>query len=261
MTVAGTWENEYGSRMTLVVEGGAVAGMYDSTTGATGRYHVTGWQSATEPTPEVGQPVALTIGWHSVSDGPPDAGMHWTSILGGQIIIVDGGELLSVSHLLVATSGFTGLCERGIYNDKLTYRRVTGSSSLPGGQTPDRAECGDPLAGAWRGDDGVELDVQVLHDASGRVGFLAGALTLTSRKLDITGFTDINAERDNVGFQSVAIAAVDNGRNVTVALGGWIDDATDTLTLQALTNHATSDDSTWLQTTIRPLQFHRCSKA
>lgn len=257
VTVAGIWENEYGSRMALEVEGEAVFGIYESTTGATGRYLVAGRQSAADPTMQSGQPVSLAIAWHSVADGPPDAGWHWTSALGGQISLVDDQELLTASHLLVVTCAFEGLCQRGVYCDKLTFRRLAREPvrHLPGPLPMDLVQ--DPLAGRWRADDGTALDLKVAADRGHGPGFVNGSLILDSRKLEIVGFTDIKATSAETGYQSVAITAFDDVRNVTIALGGWIDEAGGELALQSLTSRATRAADTWLQTDIQPLQFRR----
>ena len=81
MTVAGVWENEYGSRMILAVEekpagSGAIWGVYESTTGSTGRYLVTGRRGGTASGGN-GQPLALAIAWRSVGGDPADPSWHW----------------------------------------------------------------------------------------------------------------------------------------------------------------------------------------
>ncbi|MCT2398810.1 avidin/streptavidin family protein [Novosphingobium mangrovi (ex Huang et al. 2023)] len=257
MTVAGTWENEYGSRMTLAVDGAGVFGIYESTTGSTGRYRVVGHQSQESPTPEAGQPVALAIAWHSVAGGPADASWNWVSALGGQISVVDGAEVLSASHLLVATSDFPGLCRQGVFCDKLTYRRVATAPAFPGHMKCGELQIVDVLAGCWQAGDGTVLDIHVRPEPDDRFGVLGGCLTVGGQALEIVGFSDVNAVRDRIGFQSVAITALDRARNATVALGGWIEQASGVLTLQLLTNHATGPADTYLQTAIRPLQFLR----
>lgn len=257
MTVAGTWENEYGSRMTLAVDAAGVFGIYESMTGSTGQYRVLGCQFPEDPTLEAGQPVALAIAWHSVADGPSDASWSWVSALGGQISVVDGEEILSVSHHLVASSDFPGLCRRGVYCDKLTYRRVAAAPASPGQVKSGEPQRMDALAGYWRAGDGTVLDIHVRPEFDDRFGTLGGCLTMAGQALDIAGFSDINAVKDRTGFQSVALTALDRENNATVALGGWIEQTSGNLMLQVLTNHATSPADAYLQTAIRPLQFLR----
>jgi hypothetical protein len=179
------------------------------------------------------------------------------SALGGQISVVDGEEILSVSHHLVATSDFPGLCRRGVYCDKLTYRRVAAAPAFPGHVMCGELQRVDALAGCWRAGDGTVLDIHVRPESGDRFGILGGCLTMAGQVLDIAGFSDINAVKDRIGFQSVALTALDREHNATVALGGWIEQASGNLTLQVLTSQATSPADTYLQTAIRPLQFLR----
>ena len=243
--------------MALAVDAGDVFGIYESTTGSTGQYRVLGCQFPEEPTLEAGQAVALAIAWHSVADGPSDASWNWVSALGGQISAVDGEEVLSVSHLLVASSDFPGLCRRGVYCDKLTYRRVAAEPAFPG-----HVQCGelqriDALAGCWRAGDGTVLDIHLKPEFNNCFGILGGCLTMAGQALEIAGFSDISAVKDRIGFQSVALTALDREHNATVALGGWLEHASGNLVLQVLTSQATSPAESYLQTVIRPLQFLR----
>jgi len=257
MTLAGTWQNEYGSRMSLSVENGAVSGTYDSTTGATGRYLVTGWESEAGRAGDLGCPVALVISWHSIADLAPDPGWHWVSALSGQVHTVGGEELLIVTHLLVASVAFEGLCRRGIYSDKLTFRRLkTKSDHLP---VPLHAtdKLNGPVSGSWTAQDGTIIDVQVVAEIGSGPALVAGALVQGDDRLDILGFTDIRADAHGIGFQSMAIAAADKTRQNILAAGGWFEAATGTVTLQSLTSLATKADQLWLQTDLRPLFFSR----
>ena len=257
MTLAGTWQNEYGSRMSLSVENGTVSGTYDSTTGATGRYLVAGWESAADRTGELGCPVALVISWHSIADFAPDPGWHWVSALSGQVHTVGGEELLIVTHLLIASVPFEGLCRRGVYTDKLTFRRLTTSSE----HLPDPLHATDKLnrsvSGWWTAQDGTQLDMQVIAKISSGPALVAGALIQGEEKLDILGFTDIRADAQGIGFQSVAIAAADKTRKNILAAGGWLEAARGTVTLQSLASLATKAENLWVQTNLRPLIFNR----
>lgn len=257
MTVAGAWENDYGSRMTLAAEGMRISGTYDSTTGSTGQYLVAGWHSQFEPTAEAGQPVALAISWHSISDGAADASWHWVSTLGGQISIVNGEERLILSHLLVAACSFSGVCEQGIYIDKLTYRRVSPSAVPSASPSQQPKHFSNALTGSWRANNGIGLEASVSTEENNRFGVVRGTLDWDSRRLEVLGFTDIRAEIDHLGHQSVAVTAIDIVRNNAMSLGGWIDYATGALNLQSLVSRTTAADSIYLQTTTRPLQLSR----
>ncbi|MGE6691134.1 avidin/streptavidin family protein [Sphingobium xenophagum] len=260
MTLVGIWENAYGSRMTLSAEGDAIAGVYESTTGSTGQYLVSGWQLDSEPTAAAGQPVSLAIEWHSVVEGPADASWNWVSALGGQINIVDGEDSLILSHLMIASSDFEGLADSGVYVDKLTYHRVTDTTPPSGSAEPGVADADDPLSGEWTSADGAMLSILVTPDTENRFGYVSGTLAVEGSETPISGFTDVNATADGLQFQSVSIIASDTEKGVTRSLGGWIELATGVLSLQLLTNHVTAASSNYVQTDIRPLTFEKVTQ-
>ena len=255
--LAGTWENEYGSRMTLAAEQGAISGIYGSSTGSIGQYRVVGWCSGAEPTVVAGQPVGLAIAWHSIADGPSDASWNWTSSLGGQVSILAGEEVLVVTHLLVATTPFPGLCEPGVYSDKLNYRRVSDATAV-GDRAPIPADRSDPQTRSWAAEDGTKIRLEVNPERHRRFGLVSGSLWSGSAELEIAGFTDYSERSNREGRQSLAIAAVDHSQNIAVTFGGWIDHETGILSVQSLRNKATSKSDTYLQTAIRPMTFVRC---
>lgn len=123
-SVAGTWRNDYGSVMTLSVSGNRVSGTYQSSTGSTGKYEVTGFQVQSASGADINLPVALAIEWSSTGDDPLDPSWNWCSGLSGQLSVTDQGDVLTLTHLLVATSDFPGLADRANYIDKLVYRRI-----------------------------------------------------------------------------------------------------------------------------------------
>jgi saccharopepsin len=260
VTVAGTWENEYGSRMTLAAEGSAVSGSYASTTGSTGRYVVLGRQANIEPTAEAGQPVALAISWHSIRDDPADASWEWVSSLGGQVSLIGGEEILILNHLLIATKAFPGVCKQGIYIDKLTYRRVRAEAPPDMQNSAVAEEVTHPLVGAWSADDGAALELSVKSAACRRFGVVSGTLREGPRAFDIAGLTNLVAKDGGTSHQAVAIVTADLMESKAVSLGGWIVRETGALTVQAATHYSTAHDSTYLQSAVRPLLLIRTDK-
>jgi hypothetical protein len=257
MTVAGIWGNEYGSRMTLASRGDGIFGIYESTTGSVGKYLVTGWQLDAEPVAGAGQPVALAIEWHSIVAGLPDASWNWVSALGGQISLVGGQEALILSHLLVASSGFDGLCGHGIHTDKLTYHRVGDATPPQMSARQGAPAMQDPLAGEWLAAEGARLDLVVSPDTQGRFGYLSGTMVLDGATLTLAGFTDVNAAQDGLARQSVSIVAKDESRGVTLAFGGWIELVTGVVTVHRLTSRITTAANAYAQTDIWPMEFRR----
>lgn len=259
MTIAGVWENEYGSRMILAVEekpagSGAIWGIYESTTGSTGRYLVTGRQGRAASGGN-GQPLALAIAWRSVGDDPADPSWHWASAMAGQYHGQDGGAQVTVNHLLVASGEFPGLCGPGLYCDKLTYRRT--SNTPYAGLPPAGVAVPHPASGVWSGADGMRLALRVLAEPGGRVALVDGFLEQDGREIAITGFADLDGQAEESDRCALAITACDDARNRTVAMGGWLEGEAGTLLLQALTGHATPLDGAYLQTSLWPLSLVR----
>lgn len=260
MTLAGVWENDYGSRMTLAVSGdGRVRGIYASTTGSTGEYVVIGCQQAAEPTPRVGQPVALAIAWRSIAGGSADPSWNWSSGLSGQISLRDGEELLVLTHALVASSGFPGLCDAGTHIDRLTYRRVADrpAETLDGPGLP--APQANPLSGTWRSSDDTTLLMIEVHPCCGNlVGRAQGKLMLNGGIWRIDGVTDINALRVGLALQSTGIAALPGGaRDAAIAFAGCLDLQHGELTLLGLSSQSTPPAATYVQTAVMQRTFRR----
>lgn len=255
-SVAGTWTNDYGSLMTLSVRGQQVSGVYQSSTGSTGLYEVTGYQVEAAATPDMGQPVALAIEWHSVSNDPADPSWNWSSGLYGQISFEGTEEVLTLSHLLVASSDFPELASTGTYADKLVYRRsaalhheaMTSPPAAPRLLT-------DKLAGTWIACDGTCLKLHVEAASGGRFGRIRGGLIHASDYLQVSGFTDINAAASGLPHQSLAITAAH--KNDLLALCGTLQLKEDVLELIMMTGVATSPAHTYVQTRISVLTFKR----
>lgn len=260
MSIAGTWENSYGSRMRLLESNGVVSGVYESTTGSTGSYLVSGWQQGSDATAEAGVPVALAIEWHSVDGGQGDASWNWVSALGGQLNLVGGESVLTLTHLMIASSEFVGLCDHGVYVDKLIYNKVTEAAPAASEQARGAIAVDDPVAGQWQDREGALLELLVTPDVQGRFGYLQGRLVLDGSELEVAGFTDINASAEGLPYQSVSVVARDASRGVSLALGGWLELAAGSLSLQRLTSHATSSANNYVQTDIQPMRFGRAGK-
>src|SRR5690606_17229471 len=128
MSFTGVWENGYGSTMTLhQAADGTINGNYQSSTGSTGTYHVSGFASTLEPSQAEGQAAALSIFWRPVDPEPADPSWHWVSGLGGQLTIEDGVPTICLLHALVATVAFTEQeIPAGTWLDKLIYTPKAG---------------------------------------------------------------------------------------------------------------------------------------
>lgn len=255
-SVAGTWTNDYGSLMTLSVRDQKVSGFYQSSTGSIGLYEVTGYQLETVATPDMGQPVALAIEWHSVGNDPADPSWNWSSGLYGQISLEGTEEVLTLSHMLVASSDFPELANTGTYTDKLVYRRS--AAGYHAAITPPpalRPLFRDRLAGTWIACEGSCLKLHVEAASEGRFGRVNGGLIHTSDYWQVSGFTDINAAVSGLTHQSLAITAAH--KNDLLTLSGTLQLKGDVLELIMMTGVATSPAHTYVQTRISALTFKR----
>ena len=257
MSIAGIWQNEYGSRMTLTVRGSVVEGVYASTTGSTGEFSVTGWACENTATTEAGQPVALSVKWHSLVDGEADASWNWASAMGGQVSIVDGREAMVLSHFMIASRSFESLCKHGVYIDKLTFYRISDVPRPVEKLNFIEAKADDPISGSWTASDGSQMDISVQYESEYRLGRLSGLLHLDGTKLVLSGFTDVKAEDHQLDLQATSIVVHNAHNNSTMALGGFLKLKDNALELQVLSNQTTGSEVSYTQSQINFLRFTR----
>ncbi|MBJ2218473.1 pepsin-like aspartic protease [Pseudomonas sp. MF7453] len=261
VSVAGTWQNDYGSLMSLQVSGQQVFGTYQSSTGSTGHYAISGFSSKTGATHAENQPLSLAIEWHDLDEKTSDPSWNWVSGLSGQLSTGDKGDVLTLSHLLIASSDFPDLAGRGTYIDKLVYRRVANPSLANPGHTIESIPVDNDLAGRWIAHDGTTLTLTVESERQYRFGVVRGYLTSSASDavVDVCGFTDINAVASKLAFQSVSLT-VSNTPDATLAtLSGTLDLAQSTLSLLVLTSVPGVPAQAYLATKISPLSFIRAT--
>lgn len=257
LSAAGTWSNDYGSVMTLSVQGNRISGTYQSSTGSTGQYEVSGYQMSPVSKQQQGCPVSLAIEWHSVGKGTTDPSWNWTSGLCGQLYRVDDDDTLVLSHLLVATSDFPGLADQGTYIDKLIYRRVTlEPQPLPIEPTPLR-EIKDRLNGVWLATDGSHLDLSVHACEHHAFGYVTGRLFSKEGEIEVSGFTDINAHASGLSLQSVSLATLKLANASALSLTGSIDLKINILNVLVMASAPTPAGHSYVQTQVKPLTFSR----
>ncbi|MCH8686531.1 avidin/streptavidin family protein [Pedomonas mirosovicensis] len=259
MTLAGTWVNEYGSKMQLAqLNTNLVIGTYSSTTGSTGTYAVIGYQTSAEPTTNAGQAVALAIEWHSITGGQGDNSWHWVSGLSGQISIENNAESLVLAHAMVASTDFPGLATAGTYIDKLIYTRVSDERSPATVTVQEDASLADPMVGSWSANDGTGLLItNVTPYTNGEFGWVRGKAIIGGVVCEIQGVTDINAASNGLTLQSVAITALMGTSGPAVAFGGTLNLQTGVLTLLDLQSQPTAANATYVQTQVSSKTFTR----
>lgn len=252
--ITGTWKNQYGSTMQLMIvpSSGLVYGIYASSTGSTGQYRVYGYYNQNAPA-NVGNAAGLTIYWHSIVAGPSDPSWHWVSGLGGQIVADGIGNTLILNHAMVATDPFPGLANTGTYIDKLTYTRI--SANAPDLVLPaEEGVLGDPIEGAWicDQDSTVQLNLQLAIPSAGVV---KGTFQTSAGIFGAIGMTDTTAQ-GQINLQGLSIASLDNSGGVQV-LSGSLNYGTNRLTLTSLYSQGTASNATYVETMIGTLTFHR----
>ena len=258
MNVNGAWVNVFGSVVSLVqLDGGVVVGTYTSTTGASGSYWVIGFTDPNPPSNGHGQSLSFTILWRSFDGGTPDPSWHYVSGFSGQMLMIDGTPSLVMIHDLVATAVDPGVVDIiGSYPDKLTYvptQPAPAPSWPPPFQPPTSA---DPVDGNWTciQDPEIALSLTLQDDVS---GFLTGTLTTATGAVPLTGFTDNGAGIDGLTRQGLTLAALLPDAHMVVAIAGFLNLATDSLTMSWLESNGTAADSTYTQTRLRGLDLVR----
>jgi saccharopepsin len=227
MSLPGSWQNEYGSVMTLALDGHNVSGTYSSTTGSVGMYEVRGTQVGADPGERRGRPAALAVAWHSIGDDLSDPSWHCSSGLSGQINIVDGEEVLVLAHSMIAMSEFPDLAVAGSYIDKPRYGRAAGDAiAIPpssGAQASHAPAIIDPLVGTWATEDGIEITIEVRPQARHGFGYVSGHIVFENESAAVSGFTDIKASASGLALQSVSITASDSSNGLAISLSGTLD--------------------------------------
>ena len=258
LSAAGTWQNDYGSVMTLTVEEQRISGTYQSSTGSTGKYAVTGYQTQPTDLHDHGLPLALAIQWHSLGEGSADPSWNWSSGLCGQLHRVKGEDTLVLSHLLVASSDFPGLVDQGTYADKLTYRRVAWEPARTAPATSTALPAiSAPLSGDWLATDGSCLSLRIHAARHGAFGCVLGRFSSAGAEVDVCGFTDIKARACGLSLQSVSLSTAGFAGSKVQSLSGTLELAGEQLNILVMTGLPTTAEHSYLQTRIKALTFSR----
>ena len=258
LSAAGTWQNDYGSVMTLTVDANRISGLYQSSTGSTGNYEVAGYRTPAAVQEEQGLPIALAIEWHSMGDEPLDPSWNWSSGLSGQILRVQDEDRLVLSHLLVATRDFPGLAAPGTYVDKLIYRRVAYAPESTALTAPTPGpEIVNPLSGTWLAADGSRLNLRVHAGHRHAFGYVSGTLSADTSEAQVCGFTDINAVANGLPLQSVSLTTPGHSGVAALCLSGSVDLKDHRLDVLVMVSLPTTAAHSYVQTQVKPLTFYR----
>ncbi|HLT91119.1 MAG TPA: avidin/streptavidin family protein [Woeseiaceae bacterium] len=258
MSVTGTWTNSYGSVMELQqLVGGMVTGTYQSSTGSTGKYFVVGMANMNDPTPQLGQSVALAIYWRSYEGGPSDPSWHWVSGLSGQLDVSGAQPTIYLMHAMVATCDFPGLADAGTYVDKLVYT-PKGALQEPAPKleiaSPEAAA--DPISGIWvcRENPGLALGL-ALNNPS--VGYVTGNWYTPTGQYPVLAFTDVDAQSAGLPRQGLSVTVGLGTAGTCQSMAGSLEFSTGVLTLTVFDSRGTAGDAIYVQTKASQLTFSR----
>ncbi len=259
MSVTGVWTNSYGSVVELKQRlGGMVTGTYKSSTGSTGEYYVVGMADAKDPTPELGQSVALAIYWRSFTGGKGDPSWHWVSGLSGQLDVSGAQPTIYLMHAMVATCDFPGLADAGTYIDKLIYtpQKDAGPGAAPELTMGQQEASGDPISGLWvcREDSSLRLEL-VLNNPS--VGYVVGQWYTATGQHPALGFTDVDALSGGLPCQGLSVGIGINSAGICRSMAGSLGFSSGVLTLTVFTSRGTAGDAVYTETTTGQLTFMR----
>jgi len=200
----------------------------------------------------------LAIDWHSLDEQQADPSWHWVSGLCGQLHRIAGEDRLNLSHVLIATGDFPDLAKQGAYLDKLSYRRVADEAIELRPITPILAsEHDNRLNGSWMAAQGYNLKLHVRASSQHALGCVSGTLTTPTGRVEVSGFTDINANSGGLSRQSVSLAAPQKSGEAVLALAGSLDLQVDELTLLALLTSSTTASQRYVQTQVQSIMFRR----
>lgn len=139
--IKGKWKNEFGSLMHITDLDpctGIFSGTYKSTTGASGKYRVTGITDI-EPDPAINsQTLAFAVSWRDIGGNPADA--NWVSAFSGQLQIVDGEQVITTTYLLQENTDPSGNWGSTII-DKAIFKRQEAEDRQPELPVVGRVPC------------------------------------------------------------------------------------------------------------------------
>lgn len=240
----GSWENSYGSTMTLEVdEDGFIFGEYGSHTGSTGTYLVIGYCRPSNPTNAAGQPLVLSIYWRSISGEEPDEGSHWVSTYCGQL---DSDGQMTVMNSLVTTTKYQAFVP-GDYIDKLIFKKYSSSNEIKTKNiesiAQEKAKFANPINGVWVNQEkSIQLTV-FLQDKE--YGVVNGWLAYGSELISMLGFTD-TLDNNNI-LQSVSLSGYMLKTSQPISLIGRISQDANTLILSRWLANSTNAEVAYFQ--------------
>lgn len=260
MTIDGIWVNEYGSSAELWSVGSRVHGIYRSHTGATGTYLVIGFADDVAPTTTGGAKVCLAIAWYPLDGGEVHPSWHWCSAMSGQVSLAGDVPKMSVQHCLVASTGAEGMCEQGIYVDKLTFERVSDVVSPPATSLVGPGDDRIPRfvrTETWTADHGVTMKLSFESREDILFENVRGTIEAPGSSLTVFGVSAVNPEAGELASRSIALTAHDCSLEVMFVWAGFFHPSAERATLQQLLGRRTSAATTYLQTRLDSRTFER----
>lgn len=244
MFLDGSWENSYGSIMTLRVnEEGSITGRYTSHTGSTGTYLIVGHCRPNDPTAETGQPLVLSIFWRSIGGEKPDGGSHFVSTYCGQL---DDKGQMTVINSLVTTVAFQEFIT-GDYIDKLVFNKqsikhencIEDINSLP----ESKGSVSNIINGIWSD---TEKNIQLaLSVKNQEYGLIEGRLFYNDELVKMFGFTDTYS--DEKILQSITLSGYIESNKQPISLVGRMTQDSNNLIISRWLANGTSPEDSYFQ--------------
>ena len=227
--IIGKWVNEYNSVLDIQsydLATGLFSGEYSSSTGATGRYKISGYSPVNNY--KEGSPIVLSVYWKSIDGSNDTPDQQWTSNMTGSFIIDQtGGVTMQVFHSLNVSLPLSQvqLENPGRYSETLHFHPYTeeiSSSRHIAGETITYTE--NKLVGTWPSENEYFENIGV--ESVGPDGKLSGVVRFKSgATIKLTGFTTVSPTGN---LQSVSINYMvqqDGSERITkcYSLSGFLD--------------------------------------
>jgi len=253
--LSGTWVNDFGSQMSLVVENSTIWGTYTSDTGSSGSYFLVGHCSVDRPSETLGQSVAIALYWRNIKDGVKDESWHWVGSMCGQLQF--DGKMTLTNSIVVSVPFET--YEKGNYIDELVFTKS--KSVLPPDLSFIKEDVTElkleptsyPAIGQWKSLDD-DMTVNIYH-AEVESGLVQAILTTSNTEAQLFGFIDVDATVNMA--QGVVLTGYNSVTNEAYSMSGMLNYGSDYLTLYSWMARITSPKDSFMQTRMKSITLQK----
>ncbi|OEF05493.1 avidin/streptavidin family protein [Vibrio genomosp. F10] len=255
--LSGVWENAFGSKMSISVQGNTLSGIYTSHTGSSGAYQLVGRCSTKSPSVKHGQSVAIAIYWKNTEQGVRDNSWHWAGSMSGQLQ-VDGK--MTLTNSIVVSVPFESY-QKGNYVDELVFTKTNHSLAADISCTPESDLSKDleppvyPIAGKWLSvSDEAVLGISDIKAISGET---VATLATPNKTIQLSGFVDVDADEHQA--QSIALVGCCSTTDESFSASGMLNVGSEYLTLYTWVAELTTPQDCFMQTRMISMTFKKCT--